>query len=881
MSFFLDDPPSAPSATTTDYALLHQLGCRACPLAKVAGNRHPDMKPTGSFHPLIYFLGEAPGKDEDLKNEQFVGASGQLLRARIPRKFRDAVRFNNACRTRPPKNRTPTHVEVEACRPSIVRDIEITKPRAVVGLGNVPLEWVCGWTGIGAWRGRRMPVRIGTHACWYYPVTHPAFLLRQRRREMEPGAIGSEDERMFVFDLRRVFAEVEELPDPVVHDAREARRGTETISGAGADDLDHLENALRWAAGLSVVGIDYETRGLRPYAADAVLLSAAVSDGARSVAFAVDHPSAGWREPDKARVRALWARFIRDARGVKVAHNSAFELEWTGVQFGTDLIRAGRWACTQVQVSVLDERSRGCKPGPLSLDFLTQQHFGLSIKDVFSVDRNNLHGTPLEIVLQYNAPDAKYAVLLWAKQQREIERQGLRGAHDLAQRRVPTVVLSQIKGIPISQPVVEGLLKKYEARAGVDDDWARGGMGWRDGAIGRKIAALEEVRRYEKLHGKYNPMSPQHALKIFHGMLGRKECEVVDKRTKQTRLSADESVLSQINHPLARLTLELRKVVKLRSTYAEPLRAGSPIVYPDGCVHTSYNTTFTDTARTSSDSPNIQNIPKRTDEGKEIRRAIVPGGRDQVILSADYGQIQPRIIAMLSRDGRFCKMLWERHDIHGEWAERIAHEYPAVVGGKKFIKDKTAMKTFRQTTKSGWVLALFFGAGLPTCSRYLKIPTSALTPLYDDFWEEFSGVKTWQEDLIATYKKHGYISGPTGRRRRGPIEIGQLINYPVQNGEAEIVLDGMSRMSETGDPDLQPEINVHDDLTSLRVPKSRVDEVAEKMITHMLDVPFGFVNVPISIEVSVGRNWMEMEEIGVFSSDEWFGPDHRMNRGRR
>jgi DNA polymerase I-like protein with 3'-5' exonuclease and polymerase domains len=83
-------------------------------------------------------------------------------------------------------------------------------------------------------------------------------------------------------------------------------------------------------------------------------------------------------------------------------------------------------------------------------------------------------------------------------------------------------------------------------------------------------------------------------------------------------------------------------------------------------------------------------------------------------------------------------------------------------------------------------------------------------------------------------------------------------------------MDAMCRLSETGEPDLQPEINIHDDLTFLRVPEAELETILEKVLGHMLGVPFEWVNVPITVEVSVGRNWMEMEEIGTFSSDEWF-----------
>src|SRR5262249_36887508 len=152
---------------------------------------------------LVYFIGEAPGAEEEKKQEQFVGESGQLLRPRIPERWRPYVRWNNTLNCRPPKNRTPEHQEVECCRPRWTVDIEQCKPEAIFGFGGIPLHAFTGFSGITLWRGRRMPLRVGTHACWYYPMLHPSYVLRNRRsddRDRGGKFIGSEEERMFVFD---------------------------------------------------------------------------------------------------------------------------------------------------------------------------------------------------------------------------------------------------------------------------------------------------------------------------------------------------------------------------------------------------------------------------------------------------------------------------------------------------------------------------------------------------------------------------------------------------------------------------------------------------------------------------------------------------------
>lgn len=861
--------PDAPSQTKNyragrDDALLHRMECRACPLAAEASHlSHPHMEPTGAANPLVYVLGEAPGRDEDEQGRQFVGESGQLLRPLVPEELRRRVRWNNCVRTRPPKNRNPTRVEIECCRPSIVRDIEASRPRAIFGFGNVPLEWVTGMTGITLWRGRRVPVKIGDHACWFYPMLHPAWLVRKRRGRNKD--LPSEDELMFELDVLRALDEVGQLSEPVVHSAADALAGTEIITEGGSAGLKRIRELLRWAADQPLVGVDYETDGKRPYADGARILTAAVGTRDHAVAFPMEHPDAPWSESELQTLGEMWCEFLSAPRIRRAVHNLAFELEWTGEIFGPKFVRAGEWIDTASQAAVLDERHKKQKRGPFSLDWLVYQYFGFHLKSLFpALDKEKLADTPLETVLAYNAPDAKYHAALAEVQEERIRREGLEQADRLALRRVPTVVLSQIPGAPVNQDEVEHLQGKYDARIT---------------ALRGKIAEVSVVREFCGARGEtFNPLSNPHVHYVFVEMLRRPECLVVDKYSGKEKYSADEAVLSKIDHPLAKLLLELRTDSKRKSTYIDPLAVGSPILYPDGCVHTNFNTYFAATGRLSSDNPNLQNFPKRDDEAAEVRRSIAaPPGC--FIISADYGQIEARVIAMFTRDEVFCKALWERYDVHMEWAERIAYAYPKRIGGKKFLKDKVVMKKLRTDIKNQWTFPLFFGASTKSASGYLGIPEDVVIPLYDEFWEQFSGAADWQEEQLAFYRERGYVECLTGRRRRGPLSVNKVYNSPVQGTAAEIVLDAMCRLSETGDPELQPEINIHDDLTFLRVREDRVDDIAEKVLGHMLDVPFGWVNVPITVELAMGRNWMPydktnnpdgLQDVADFSSDLWF-----------
>ena len=845
---FADTNAGGEFQAKSETALLQQLGCKACPLNDTPGK----IDATGAEKPLVYILGEAAGVEEEKQRKQFVGTTGQLLRQYIPQKYLPQIRWNNVLNCHPPKNRDPDKTETECCRPRIVTDIERSKPKAIFGFGNVPLQWAVGWSGVKFWRGRRTPVKIGSHVCWYYPFFHPSWLHRTHRIDRRTNeVIPSEDERMTELDLIRAFDEVGRLPNPVVHTPEMAKANVECVT-----KIRDIELALQWASKQKTVGLDYETNGLRPYEDNAKILTAAVGTLERAFAFPLMHPGAGYSRVQQEGVMNLFKRFLMNAPCRKTVHNLAFEMEWSAEFFGAEVLRARPWEDTANAAAIVDERKGKSKPGCFSLEFLVQQYFGFNLKKISNVDTKKLEFTPLDIVLPYNGMDSKYHDGLWHMLWETIQQEELEEAYGLAVRRVPTVTLAQLKGVPVDQARVEVLYTKYNKRVKEFE---------------AKIDSLDIVKEFRKKRGQeFNPASNPDVLYIFDDMLGCKEVHIVDKYSKQEKRSCDEKVLSQIKHPLASLLLDLRGAAHQLSTYINPLRKKSEdcVLFSDGLIHATFNTFFASTGRISCESPNLQNFPKRDSEAKEVRRPI-RAPRGCVVLSFDYGQIEARVIAMFTKDKRFCKALWERYDVHQDWAERIAYDYPARIGGKKNLKEKKLMKDFRTDIKNQWTFPLFFGARLSSVAGYLNIPENVLRPHFNKFWKEFEGVKQWQEDLKDFYDEYGYVETLTGRRRHGPMSLNELLNAPVQGTACEIVMDAMSRLSETGDPDLQPELQIHDDLTWLRVPEKNVDVIAEKVIDQMLRVPFDFVNVPITAEMSVGENWMDLEEVGTFASDEW------------
>jgi DNA polymerase-1 len=446
--------------------------------------------------------------------------------------------------------------------------------------------------------------------------------------------------------------------------------------------------------------------------------------------------------------------------------------------------------------------------------------------------------------LKYKELDAKYQYKLFVMQNKRVVAEGLEEPYISQVDRAATLVLAQYEGVLIDTKQVEIYRKKFS------QDIVE---------IKADIMNLPEVAEYEKQYKEFNPSSPKQLLIIFKDILKRKEIK------QGNRYTTDEGALSQMKGVrLAELILELRGAEKSKSTYLEPLVPGheKSVIYADGKVHTSFLSTSTETKRTSSTKPNMQNQSKR--KRKFLRKVFIPPPGKKIV-SFDYGQIEARVIAMMSKDKVLVEALWNDYDIHMEWAEKVVAISPAK------LKKEGSMAKVRTAIKNELVFPGFYGAFMPSIAKNLDLTENKFKPLFDEFWEMFSGVEAWQRALIKFYKEYGYIEGLTGFRRRAPLSKNMIINSPVQGTASDIVVDAMNRLSrislKENKPELLAVINIHDDLTFF-VPEKHLDESIERIVLEMLDVPYDFVNVPISVETSLGNNWADMEKIGTFKSNE-------------
>jgi uracil-DNA glycosylase family 4 len=823
--------------------ILNQTGltCSDCPLDK-AELKHPKMEPTGAKRPLLYILGEAPGATEDEYGEQFIGEAGAFIRDFVPRKLNKYIRWNNVLRCRPPENRTPTEHEMRCCSRLQRADISTTQPVIVAGFGNVPLDWALDRSGITRWHGMLIPIKIGSHKCWYAPMWHPSYIMRARHQEEK----GPEIFRMYKEELYRIFDMVSELLDGGAIDVPDVPEGDELSSGIVCElswSLKSIEkNLTRLADKYKRQAIDVETSHLRPYYEDYRILSIAVGTWESSYAIPLEHPKSEWTSKQLKKLYRMLEEYITDSKLTFCAHNLKFEQEALRTRMGDRILFEANWADSMAQAHTLhDQREK-------SLGARSQALLGVDNKRLDNLDKENMANEPLDKILLYNGRDVKFTERIWCIQSRMIKRDGLVVPYRMMVSRTPALVMAQARGVIPSTKVAETKLRELALQINL---------------IRNKINCLKSVKEFVNETGKpFNPGSPVQIKKVLNIKKG----------------GTDESVLSRMKHPLARLVLDLRAAIKLSSTYVEPYcpSAGAKHIYPDGLIHTNFNHLVTSTGRLASEDPNLQNFPIRSALGKRVRDIIV-AQRGHKIVSVDYGQIEARIIAIASGDENLIKALWEHYDIHMDWILKITNKFPKLLEPHRTEENNTekkVIKSFRQFFKSEWTFPLFFGSELDPVAARWKIPVYKLQPFYDEFWDRYAEVRKWQRRLIAQYKKDGYVSSLTGRRRYGPLSINELINSPIQGTASDIVVDAMERLAKKGyeedRPQLQPRLNVHDDLT-FYLPDDSIEEDLEDIIEIMCQPKFSWLNVPITIEIKLGKSWGKLEELADVESSEEFG----------
>ena len=328
------------------------------------------------------------------------------------------------------------------------------------------------------------------------------------------------------------------------------------------------------------------------------------------------------------------------------------------------------------------------------------------------------------------------------------------------------------------------------------------------------------------------------------------------KSGNKTQYTTDEATLVAIadRHPIVDEILEFRAVKKLLSTYIEPFP--SYISEKDGRVHTTFNQALTATGRLSSSNPNLQNIPVRTERGKEIRKAFVPGIPDGLIVSADYSQIELRIMAHLSCDAHLTQAFRDGVDVHAATAAKIFR-----IPVEEVTREQRGMA---KTANFG----IMYGISSFGLAQRLHLSRSAAKELIDGYFEAFPAIRGFIDDSISFARENGFVETLFGRRRYLPdisarnatvraLAERNAVNAPIQGTSADIIKLAMIRVAEKlKEQGLKSRmvLQIHDELLfeapAAEVPQLQelVKEVMENVIT---------LTVPLTVECSSGNNWLE------------------------
>lgn len=328
------------------------------------------------------------------------------------------------------------------------------------------------------------------------------------------------------------------------------------------------------------------------------------------------------------------------------------------------------------------------------------------------------------------------------------------------------------------------------------------------------------------------------------------------KKTRTGQYKTDEETLQKLadRHPLPRFILEYRQIQKLRSTYVDAL----PLLINEktGRVHTSFGQAVAATGRLSSNNPNLQNIPIRTDKGREIRKAFIPRDNDHVLLAADYSQIELRIIASVAEDKAMMEAFMAGHDIHRATASKVFNVDLENVTSE--------MRRQAKTVNFG----IIYGISAFGLSQRAGMSRTEAKEIIDAYFEQFSGIKRYMDDTIRFCRENGFVETIMGRRRyirdinsKNRTVAGfaerNAINAPIQGAAADMIKMAMISIdNELSKSSLKSKmiLQVHDELL-FDVPRNEVEELRAMIIPLMENaMP---LKVPVIVESGTGENWLE------------------------
>lgn len=567
---------------------------------------------------------------------------------------------------------------------------------------------------------------------------------------------------------------------------------------------------------------DSETTSLNPNEAELVGLSFAYVPGE---AFYIPFPS----DQVKARKQLELFRGIFENENItKIGQNIKYDM-LVLKNYGMEV--KGKLYDTMLAHYLIEPE------GKHSMDWLAQQYLSYKPVSIESLigkkgkNQGNMRDVEVDEVVAYAAEDADITLKLKQKFDPIIKENGLEKLlHEVENPLIEVLTDMEFEGVKIDTASLA------ELSVLLDEE-----------------SKVIEKRVYELAGVRFNLASPKQLGEVLFEKL---KLDPKAKKTKTGQYATGEEILSKLanEHEIAEAILEYRQMVKLKSTYVDALPT---MINPKtGRVHTTYNQFVAATGRLSSINPNLQNIPIRTARGREIRKAFVPRDENHVILSADYSQIELRIMAAFSQDASMIEAFKQGRDIHATTAAKIF---------KLPLEEVTSdMRRKAKTANFG----IIYGISVFGLSQRLAIPRSEAKEIIDAYFAEFPAVKEYMDGAIEKARKNEYVETILGRRRylrdinsrnmtmRSFAER-NAINAPLQGSAADLIKVAMInvyRWMKKEKLKSKMILQVHDELV-FDAHKDEVELLQREIPKLMCNAVK--IDVPLEVETGVGKDWLQ------------------------
>ncbi len=469
---------------------------------------------------------------------------------------------------------------------------------------------------------------------------------------------------------------------------------------------------------------------------------------------------------------------------------------------------------------------------PVSIETLIGKKARLNDKVGQGKGQMSMRSVPLEQIKEYAAEDADVTIQLKEKfEPMLLEAHTKKLFDDVEMPLVPVLAAMEAEGIALDKNALKELSSALE------------------------IDIQKVEKEIQDLAGTpFNVSSPKQVGDILFEIL-----KIVEKpkKTKTGQYATGEDILAKLvsKHVIVGKILDYRELVKLKNTYVDTL---PDLVNPrTGRIHTSYNQVVAVTGRLSSDNPNLQNIPIRTERGREIRKAFIARNDNYTLLSADYSQIELRIMAQLSKDQAMIEAFHSGQDIHAATAAKVYNV--AIEGVTSDMRRNAKMVNF----------GIIYGISAFGLAERLNISRTEAKNIIDSYFQKYPQIKDYMDASIENARTKGYVETIMGRRRylrdinsgnatvRGYAER-NAINAPIQGSAADMIKMAMINIyREFSEKKYKSKmlLQVHDELV-FDVWKDEVDEI-KKVVEHHMKTAIPSLNIPIEVGIGTGKNWLE------------------------